>query len=211
MPPELELVETDDQITHEITLDDKLEPQVGAVLCCTAVQLCAAHSKWVLDWAVKLRSNVQLCGVVVAGCGAQEASSQAAPLPVAHAVPNCAVLATLSVAPRFHPCARFLPCPTPLQMHLDVFKEDPDFAQHEEEYQAIKREILGDEEEESEEEEGSERERGEGEGSSEEEESSEDDEATGGWTCGGCMYCINMPASWGGCVWQLAAPRVGIG
>jgi hypothetical protein len=89
-------------------------------------------------------------------------------------------------------------------MHLDVFKEDPEFAQHEEEYQAIKREILGDEEEESEEE-GSERERGEGEGSSEEEESSEDDEATGGWTCGGCMYCINMPASWGGCVWQLAA------
>ena len=65
-------------------------------------------------------------------------------------------------------------------MHLDVFKEDPEFAQHEEEYQAIKREILGDEgEEESEEE--SERERVEGEESSEEEESSEDDEATGGW------------------------------
>ena len=63
-------------------------------------------------------------------------------------------------------------------MHLDVFKEDPEFAQHEEEYQAIKREILGDEEESEEEE--SERERGEGEGSSSEEESSEDDEATGG-------------------------------
>ena len=71
----------------------------------------------------------------------------------------------------------------PAQMHLDVFKEDPEFAQHEEEYQAIKREILGDEEE-SEGEEESERERREGEGSSEEEESSEDDEATGGWAAG---------------------------
>jgi hypothetical protein len=29
VPPELELVETDDQITHEVTLEDKLEPQVG--------------------------------------------------------------------------------------------------------------------------------------------------------------------------------------
>jgi hypothetical protein len=28
VPPELELVEADDQITHEVTLDDKLEPQV---------------------------------------------------------------------------------------------------------------------------------------------------------------------------------------
>lgn len=33
VPPELELVETDDQITHEITLEDKLEPMVG----CSAV------------------------------------------------------------------------------------------------------------------------------------------------------------------------------
>lgn len=30
-----------------------------------------------------------------------------------------------------------------LQMHLDVFKEDPEFKQHEEEYAAIRREILG--------------------------------------------------------------------
>lgn len=30
MPEELQLVETDDQITHEVTLEDKLEPQVGA-------------------------------------------------------------------------------------------------------------------------------------------------------------------------------------
>lgn len=30
VPPELELVETEDQITHEVTLEDKLEPQVGA-------------------------------------------------------------------------------------------------------------------------------------------------------------------------------------
>jgi hypothetical protein len=30
-----------------------------------------------------------------------------------------------------------------MQMHLDVFKEDPEFAAHEEEYAAIKREILG--------------------------------------------------------------------
>ena len=29
------------------------------------------------------------------------------------------------------------------QMHLDVFKEDPEFRQHEEDYAAIKREILG--------------------------------------------------------------------
>jgi hypothetical protein len=29
-------------------------------------------------------------------------------------------------------------------MHLDVFKEDPEFKAHEEEYAAIKREILGD-------------------------------------------------------------------
>jgi hypothetical protein len=28
-------------------------------------------------------------------------------------------------------------------MHLDVFKEDPEFKQHEEEYAAIRREILG--------------------------------------------------------------------
>ncbi|PSC73785.1 pre-mRNA-splicing factor CWC22-like protein [Micractinium conductrix] len=85
--PELEMVETEDQITHEISLEDKLDPQ----------------------------------------------------------------------------------------MHLDVFKEDPDFRVHEEEYTAIKREILGEESEE----EDSEEERGEGESSSseeEEEEGSEDEQ-----------------------------------
>lgn len=30
MPDELELVETEDQITHEVTLEDQLDPQVGA-------------------------------------------------------------------------------------------------------------------------------------------------------------------------------------
>ena len=30
VPPELELVETEDQITHEVTLEDALDPQVGA-------------------------------------------------------------------------------------------------------------------------------------------------------------------------------------
>ncbi|KAL4421935.1 hypothetical protein ABPG77_007877 [Micractinium sp. CCAP 211/92] len=58
------------------------------------------------------------------------------------------------------------------QMNLDVFKEDPDFAQHEEEYAAIKREILGEESEEEEEESSG----GEGGSGSEEEESSEDEE-----------------------------------
>ena len=33
-------------------------------------------------------------------------------------------------------------------MYLDVFKEDPQFAAHEAEYAAIRREILGEEEEE---------------------------------------------------------------
>lgn len=31
VPDELELVETEDQITHEVTLEDTLDPQVGAL------------------------------------------------------------------------------------------------------------------------------------------------------------------------------------
>lgn len=32
VPEELELVETEDQITHEVTLEDALEPQVGDLI-----------------------------------------------------------------------------------------------------------------------------------------------------------------------------------
>lgn len=48
-------------------------------------------------------------------------------------------------------CEAYSPCPQPfltLQMYLDVFKEDPQFREHEAEYAAIKREILGEESEE---------------------------------------------------------------
>lgn len=73
------------------------------------------------------------------------------------------------------------PCPNLLlpQMFLDVFKEDPEFKQHEEEYAAIKREILGEESGEEEESSESERERGSGEEEEESEEESEDEEETG--------------------------------
>jgi hypothetical protein len=33
LPPELDLVETEDQITHEVHLDDALDPQVGGLGC----------------------------------------------------------------------------------------------------------------------------------------------------------------------------------
>lgn len=55
-------------------------------------------------------------------------------------------------------------------MMLDVFQEDPDFAQHEAEYQAIRREILGEESGDEEEEES---------GSSSGEEEEEDGEEGG--------------------------------
>ena len=60
------------------------------------------------------------------------------------------------------------------QMALDVFKEDPEFKQHEEEYAAIRKEILGEESEDDEG--GSEG----GEGSSEEEESESEEEGEQG-------------------------------
>jgi len=89
--PELDLVETSDQITHEVTLEDTLDPQTA----------------------------------------------------------------------------------------LDIFKEDPDFKQHEDEYAAIRREILG--EDEDEEDEGDEGRHGELEESEEEEEeeSSEEEDGAG--------------------------------
>jgi pre-mRNA-splicing factor CWC22 len=87
VPPELDLVETSDQITHEISLEDALDPQ----------------------------------------------------------------------------------------MALDVFKEDPEFTLHEQEYAAIRREILGDDEDE-------EIESGQGDESSDEED--ETDEEGGGTTAG---------------------------
>ncbi|GAB4823495.1 hypothetical protein N2152v2_010541 [Parachlorella kessleri] len=67
--------------------------------------------------------------------------------------------------------------PLETKMYLDVFKEDPDFKQHEAEYAAIRKEILGEEEEEeSEEEEGK---KGGGDDSEEEEEDSEEEEEGG--------------------------------
>ena len=144
MPPELDLVETDDQITHELTLEDPLETKVG--------------------WGrVRIVVGCGWCALCVCICGCLGLwRGEGIPIQCWRSTP-----------------APVLPLRTAAtQIALDVFKEDPEYEQHEAEYAAIKREILGEDVEEEGGEEASEGEEGDEE-SSEEEEESEDEEKQG--------------------------------
>jgi hypothetical protein len=128
--PELDLVEDDDQITHEMSLEDKHDPQVRR-----AAAALAARCRWV---APPFPSPFPFLG-----------EQRARRMCVTHARPPGS-RARPAVRPR---CMHAVgPAHRRAQAILNVFKADPEYAQHEAQYRAIARELLGEESSDGEEE-----------------------------------------------------------